>query len=133
MCPRSLQWVACQCTELPACGIVIEISCLLLQNSKDLDAAWREIPELKEMRKKSFRKHLRKLATPEEREKAKAERAKQTAHKQQLIADFVAKQKQQKRKFGNAENVIKLISEGERIVSASSQTALQYSCSCHLS
>ena len=97
----------------------------MLQSSKD--AAWRKIPELKEMRKKSFRKHLRKLATPEEREQAKTERAKQTAHKQQLIADFVAKQKQQKRKFGNAENVIKQISESKHVASA-----LQYSLPCLL-
>lgn len=63
------------------------------------------------MRKKSFRKHLRKLTTDEERQEAKEERARQTARKQQLIADYVASRKKAK-KFGNTENLIKLISEG---------------------
>ena len=63
------------------------------------------------MRKKSFRKHLKRLATDEERQQAKAERAEQTAKKQQLIADFVANQKKAK-KVDNGENVIKKLSEG---------------------
>lgn len=88
----------------------------MLQYSKD--AAWRDIPELKVMRKKSFRKHLKRLATDEERQQAKAERAEQTAKKQQLIADFVAKQKKAK-KAGNAENVIKKLSEGALLILAS--------------
>ena len=64
------------------------------------------------MRKKSFRKHLRRLKTDAEREAARVERAKQTARKQQLIADFIAGQKK-KKKIGNAGNVIKMIPEGE--------------------
>ncbi|KAL3152371.1 hypothetical protein ABBQ32_001429 [Trebouxia sp. C0010 RCD-2024] len=74
------------------------------------ETAWRNIPEVKQMRKKSFRKHLRKLTTDEERQEAKEERARQTARKQQLIADYVASRKKAK-KFGNTENLIKLISE----------------------
>lgn len=91
--------------------------CLVLQDSKD--AAWRGIPELKEMRKKSFRKHLKKLATDEERQQAKAERAEQTAKKQQLIADFVANQKKAKKVgSGNGDNVIKKLSEGTQLILA---------------
>lgn len=70
------------------------------------------------MRKKSFRKHLKKLVTDEERQQAKAERAEQTAKKQQLIADFVANQKKTK-KAGNAENAIKKIQEGTQLMLAS--------------
>lgn len=69
------------------------------------------------MRKKSFRKHLRKLATDEERQRAKAERAKQTAKKQQLIAEFVANQKKA-RKAGNTKHVIQKFSEGEQLIFA---------------
>ncbi len=72
--------------------------------------AWRDIPELKQMRKKSFRKYLRNLKTEEEKEAAKAERAKQTAKKHQLISDFVASRK--KKKAGNAGNAIKKLTEG---------------------
>ena len=94
---------------------VVSSVCLVLQDSKD--AAWRGIPELKEMRKKSFRKHLKKLATDEERQQAKAERAEQTAKKQQLIADFVANQKKAK-KVGNGDNVIQKLSEGTQLILA---------------
>jgi len=73
--------------------------------------AWRDIPELKQMRKKSFRKYLRNLKTEEEKEAAKAERAKQTAKKHQLISDFVASRKK-KKKVGNAGNAIKKFTEG---------------------
>lgn len=64
------------------------------------------------MRKKSFRKHLRKLTTDQERQEAKAERARQTARKQQLIADYVAIRKKAK-KVGSTENLINTISEGK--------------------
>lgn len=94
----------------------------VLQGSKD--AAWRDIPELKKMRKKSFRKHLKKLATDEERQQAKAERAEQTAKKQQLIADFVANQKKTK-KAGNEENAIKKTQEGTELMLANAVY-----CSC---
>lgn len=67
------------------------------------------------MRKKSFRKHLKKLATDEERQQAKAERAEQTAKKQQLIANFLANQKKTK-KAGNGDNVIKKTSEGMQLM-----------------
>ena len=73
--------------------------------------AWRDHPELKKMRKKSFRKHLRKLNTQEEKEAAKAERAKQTAQKSQLIADLIASHKKKKR-ASNTENVVKQMAEG---------------------
>ncbi|DBA76510.1 TPA: hypothetical protein ACH3X2_008568 [Trebouxia sp. C0005] len=74
--------------------------------------AWMDIPELKQMRKKSFRKYLRSLKTEEEKEAAKAERAKQTAKKHQLISDFVASRKK-KKKAGNAGNAIKKITEDD--------------------
>ena len=73
---------------------------------------WRDHPELKQMRKKSFRKHLRKLKTQEEKEAAKADRAKQTAQKSQLIKDLIASHKKRKR-ASNTENVIKQIAEGK--------------------
>ena len=63
------------------------------------------------MRKKSFRKHLRKLTTDAERQEAKAERVKQTARKQQLIADYMASQKKA-RKVGNSEILVKKMAEG---------------------
>lgn len=81
---------------------------MIVQSERE---AWRDHPELKKMRKKSFRKHLRKLNTQEEKEAAKAERAKQTAQKSQLISDLIASHKKQKR-AGNTENVIKQIAEG---------------------
>ena len=105
-----------------ACAAVGHVFAFLLQGSKD--AAWRDIPELKKMRKKSFRKHLKKLATDEERQQAKAERAEQTAKKQQLIADFVAHQKKTK-KAGNKEKAIKKIQEGTQHTLAN---AVGYSC-----
>ena len=98
----------------------------MLQASKE--AGWRDIPEVKEMRKKSFRKHLRKLATDEERQQAKVERAKQTAKKQQLIADFVASQKKTK-KVGNAANVIQKIPEGTHLILTN---AVGASANCHI-
>ncbi len=82
---------------------------MVLQSAKD--QAWRDIPELKEMRKKSFRKYLRSLKTKEQKEEARAERAKQTAQKHQLITAFLASQKK-KKKVGNADSVIKKVSEG---------------------
>ena len=96
------------------------VPCLLSAESSDLRAAelqptqceaWRDIPEVKEMRKKTFRKYLRNLKTEEEKEAAKAKRAEQTAHKHQLISDFLSSQKK-KRKAGNAPNVIKQVAEG---------------------
>ena len=81
------------------------------KTDKKDNADWRAIPELKEMRKKSFRKYLKKLNTDEEREQAKAERAQLIAKKSQLIKDFIANQKKEK-KVGNASNVIKQISTG---------------------
>ena len=82
------------------------------------------------MRKKSFRKHLKRLATDEERQQAKAERVEQTAKKQQLIADFVANQKKAK-KVGNGENVIKKLSEGTLHFLASAAGA-SYSVPCFM-
>ena len=76
------------------------------------DEPWRNIPELKEMRKKSFRKFLRTLKTKEEKTEARAERATQTAKKQQLINAFVANRK---KKFGNVENIVKKLFEGSSL------------------
>ncbi|DBA81625.1 TPA: hypothetical protein ACH3X1_007381 [Trebouxia sp. C0004] len=74
--------------------------------------AWRDIPELQQMRKKSFRKYMKKLKTEDEKEAAKADRAKQTAKKHQLISDFVASRKM-KKKPRNARNAIKKFAEDD--------------------
>ena len=98
-------------TQLDACCCLVHLQThlhALQENKKD---AWRSIPELKDMRKKSFRKYLRSLKTEEEREQAKADRSLQTAKKHQLIQDFIANQKKEKRQ-SNVSKVIKQIQEG---------------------
>ena len=92
-------------------GTTILHHTVLVMMQPTASEAWRDIPELKQMRKKSFRKYLKNLKTEEEKEAAKAERAKQTAKKHQLISDFVASRKK-KKKAGNARNAIKKCTEG---------------------
>ena len=52
---------------------------------------------LRTMRKKEFRKHLRKLKTQAEKEEAKAQRAKQAAEKAEILRGAVKQQKDTKK------------------------------------
>ncbi len=98
------------CVSVVVCHKLFASHCLVMMQPTASEA-WRDIPELKQMRKKSFRKYLRNLKTEEEKEAARTERAKQTAKKHQLISDFVASRKK-KKKAGNAGNAIKKLTEG---------------------
>ena len=66
---------------------------------------------LRTMRKKEFRKHLRKLKTQAEKEEAKAQRAKQAAQKAEILREAVKQQKDTKKAARKAA-VEKLYAEG---------------------
>lgn len=66
---------------------------------------------LRTMRKKEFRKHLRKLKTQAEKEEAKAQRAEQAAQKAEILREAVKQQKDTKKAARKAA-VEKLYAEG---------------------